>query len=77
VTVRFTDGRQVTRLRETARGDFQDPYGEDEVRPKFRDLAGMVLGADGVTRVESLVDRCDDLPRLADLVDLLRRDGRP
>jgi len=72
VTVTFTDGRRVTRLRESARGDFQDPYGEDEVRSKFRSLAGLVLSADGVTRVEALVDRCDDLPRLTDLVDLLR-----
>ena len=77
VTVRFTDGRRVTRLRESARGDFQDPYGAGEVHSKFRDLAGMVLSPHGVTRVESLVDRCDDLPRLADLVDLLRRNGRP
>jgi 2-methylcitrate dehydratase PrpD len=76
VTVTFTDGRRVSRLRESARGDFQDPYREDEVRAKFRQLAGLVLGADGVTRVEALVDRCDDLPRLADLVDLLRRDQR-
>jgi hypothetical protein len=30
VTVTLTDGRQVTRLRESARGDFQDPYREDE-----------------------------------------------
>src|SRR6058998_350910 len=28
VTVTFTDGRQVTRLRESARGDYQDPYGD-------------------------------------------------
>ena len=38
VTVTFTDGRQETRLRESARGDFQDPYGEDDVRTKFREL---------------------------------------
>src|SRR5262249_34269202 len=67
VTVTLTDGRQVTRLRESARGDFQDPYGEDEVRSKFRDLAGLVLSADGVARLEALIDRCEDLPRLADL----------
>jgi len=74
VTVRFTDGREVTRLRESARGDYEDPYGEDEVRSKFRDLAGLALSAEGVARVEAMVDRCDDLARLGDLVDLLRRD---
>src|SRR5438309_3767188 len=72
VTVTFTDGRQVTRLRESARGDYQDPYGEGEIRAKFRELAGMVLSAAGVARVEGLVDRLDELPRLGDLVEALR-----
>jgi hypothetical protein len=62
--VTLTDGRQFTRLRESARGDFQDPYKEEEVRAKFRELAGVVLSPAGVARVEALVDRLDDLPRL-------------
>src|SRR5213593_2717756 len=74
VTVTFTDGRQVTRLRESARGDYQDPYGEGEVRSKFRELAGLVLSPAGVARLEALVDRLDDLPRLGDLVEPLRED---
>src|SRR5262245_9846110 len=72
VTVTFTDGRQATRLRESARGDHQDPYGEGEVRSKFRELAGLVVGSAGVARVERLVDRLDDLARLGDLVQALR-----
>src|SRR5207244_8960670 len=56
VTVTFTDGRQVTRLRESARGDFQDPYRDDEVRAKFRELARVVLSPAGVARVDALVD---------------------
>ena len=74
VTVTFSDGRQVTRLRESARGDYQDPYGEGEVRSKFRELAGLVLSPAGVARVEELVDRLDSLPRLAELVEPLRED---
>ena len=74
VTVTFTDGSQVTRLRESARGDYQDPYGEGEIRSKFRELAGLALSPAGVARLESLVDRLDGLPRLADLVELLRED---
>src|SRR6266851_703087 len=74
VTVTFTDGRQVTRLRESARGDFQDPYREDEVRAKFRELARVVLSPGGVTRVEELVDRLDELEHLSDLVEPLRED---
>jgi len=73
VTVTFTDGRQVTRLRESARGDYQDPYREDELRGKFRELAGVVLSTAGVARVEGLVDRLDEVPRLAELVDALSR----
>jgi 2-methylcitrate dehydratase PrpD len=72
VTVSFTDGRQVTRLRESARGDFNDPYGEEEIRNKFRELAGVVLSPAGVAGLETLVDRLDDLPRLADLVVAMR-----
>src|SRR6267142_1625562 len=68
VTVTLTDGRQVTRLRESARGDFQDPYREDEVRTKFRELARVVLSPGAVTRVEELVDRLDELEHLSDLV---------
>jgi 2-methylcitrate dehydratase PrpD len=71
VTVTFTDGRQVTRLRESARGDFQDPYREDEIRAKFRELAAVVLSPGAVTRVEELVDRIDELPRLSELVAAL------
>src|SRR6202008_3720844 len=77
VTVTLTDGRQVTRLRESARGDYQDPYGEDEIRAKFRELAAVVLGAAAVARVEKLVDRLDDVPRLAELVEALRGGGAP
>jgi 2-methylcitrate dehydratase PrpD len=72
VTVTLTDGRRVTRLRESARGDFQDPYREDEVRAKFRELARVVLSPGAVTRVEELVDRLEELPRLSDLVVALR-----
>jgi 2-methylcitrate dehydratase PrpD len=73
VTVTFTDGRQVTRLRESARGDFQDPYREDEVRAKFRELARVVLSPGAVTRVEEVVDRLDELEHLSDLVVALSR----
>jgi 2-methylcitrate dehydratase PrpD len=76
VTVTLTDGRQLTRLSESARGDYQDPYREEEIRAKFRELAGVVLSASGVARVEGLVDRLDGLPRLGDLVAALREDRR-
>jgi len=57
----FTDGRQVTRLRESARGDYQDPYSEGEIRAEsFAKLARRGwLSAAGVARVETLVDRLE------------------
>ena len=77
VTVSLGDGRRVTRLCESARGDFQNPYSEAEIRAKFRELAGLVLSAGGVTRIEAIVDRLDVLPRLNDLVTALREDRTP
>jgi 2-methylcitrate dehydratase PrpD len=74
VTVIFSDGRQVTRLRESARGDFQDPYSEGEIRAKFRELAGVVLSPAGVTRIEGLVDHLDEQAQLRDFVAALRED---
>ena len=69
-----TVGRRATRLRESARGGFQDPYSEAEIRTKFRELAGLVLSPGTVSRVEALVDRLDELPRLNDFVAALRAD---
>jgi 2-methylcitrate dehydratase PrpD len=74
VTVTFTDRRPETRLRESARGDFEEPYRQSDVRAKFRQLARVVLSDAGVARLESLVDRLDGLPRLHDLVVALRED---
>src|SRR5262249_18207339 len=65
------DGPRITRVRESARGDFQEPYREDEVRTKFRELAGLVLSPGAVTRVEELVEVLDTLPRLSDFVAAL------
>jgi 2-methylcitrate dehydratase PrpD len=72
VTVTFTDGRRVERLRESARGDHQNPYREDEIRGKFRELAGLVLRPAAVAHAEMLVDRLDELPSLSPLVGALR-----
>ena len=59
---------------ESARGDFQDPYSEAEIRAKFRELAGLVLSPEGVARIETLVDRLDELAQIGDFVAALRAD---
>src|SRR2546428_9822608 len=52
VTVTLTDGRQRTQTCESARGEFQRPHQEAEIRAKFRELAGLLLPPEGVTAIE-------------------------
>src|SRR5712671_1073003 len=77
VTVTLTDGRQATRAGDSYRGDFQRPFAEAEIRGKFHELAGVVLIPEGVSRVEDAVDRCEHWKSVDDLIELLRRYGRP
>jgi 2-methylcitrate dehydratase PrpD len=77
VTLTLTDGRRATHSCDSHRGDFQRPFAETEIREKFRELAGVVLTAEGAVAVERAVDRCDEWTSLAELTGLLRRHGRP
>ncbi|MBV9377887.1 MAG: MmgE/PrpD family protein [Alphaproteobacteria bacterium] len=76
LTMILTDGRQTTHSRESHRGDFQQPFGESEIRDKFRELAGVVLHPEGVSSVEEAIDRCEDWRSIAELTEALRRYGR-
>jgi 2-methylcitrate dehydratase PrpD len=77
VTVTLKDGRQSTHTCDSARGDFQRPYEESEIRQKFRALAGLVLTQAGVTAVENAVDQCDRWASLRVLPEQLRQHGLP
>ena len=77
VTVTLKDGRQSTHTCESARGDFQRPYQESEIRQKFRELAALVLTPEGVTGIEQAVHHCDQWTSMRELTDQLRRYGRP
>ncbi|HSF29161.1 MAG TPA: MmgE/PrpD family protein [Candidatus Tectomicrobia bacterium] len=68
VTLVLKDGRQTTRTCESPRGDFQRPYQESEVREKFRQLAGQVLTAEGISTVERAVDQCEQLRSVRQLI---------
>lgn len=76
VTLTLKDGRQSTRTCESARGDFQRPYQESEIRAKFRELAGLVLTGSGVARVESALDQCEHWPSVHTLTEQLRLAGQ-
>jgi 2-methylcitrate dehydratase PrpD len=75
VTVTLRDGRQATHARESHRGDFNDPFSDEELRTKFRELAGTVLGAEAVAAVEQAIDRCEEWTNLGELTGILRRSG--
>jgi 2-methylcitrate dehydratase PrpD len=76
VTVSLSDGRQATQSRQSHRGDFQEPFAEEELRLKFRELAGVVLSEAGGLAVERAVDQCEDWSDLGELTRLLRRHNR-
>ena len=76
VTVTLDDGRRATDARDSHRGDFSDPFGEDELRAKFRELAATVLTADGAAAVERAVDRIEHWPNIAELTGLFRKHER-
>jgi 2-methylcitrate dehydratase PrpD len=76
VTVTLADGRSATHALESHRGDFNDPFGTDELRAKFRELAGVVVSGEGVAAIEAAVDRIEDWRDVGELTGLLRRYGR-
>ena len=60
VTLRLADGSTVMRLRNTRKGDPDDPLTDAELRDKFDDLAQPVLGDDGAS---ALANQLWDLRR--------------
>ena len=76
VTLTLKDGRKATRQCESHRGDFNQPFEDAELRGKFRELAGLVLTGEGVSKVEQAVDSCEQWQSVRELVDLMRRHGK-
>lgn len=72
VTVTLKDGRQASREVRSHRGDFDDPFHPDEIRAKFRDLAGCVLDAQGIALLSGF---CDNLEREPDVHTAIARIG--
>jgi 2-methylcitrate dehydratase PrpD len=75
VTVTLKDGRQCTRSCESARGDFQRPYQEAEIRQKFHGLASLVLTPEGVAIVEDAIGQCDRWSSVRELIDVVHQHG--
>jgi 2-methylcitrate dehydratase PrpD len=68
VTVVTTDGRELTSLRPTRRGDPDLPLTDGELDAKFVELVGDTLGTD---RARSLLDRLWGLPTCATATEAL------
>lgn len=75
VTLTLADGRSSTHVVESARGDFQNPHPESALRAKFRELAGLVLSAEGVAGLEAAVDRAHEWRDIGELHALIARYG--
>ena len=67
VTVRTSDGRELTAEVLYPRGNPGNPLTEDEFKAKFMDMAERVLGHD---QADALYRSACDLPRLGDAADL-------
>jgi 2-methylcitrate dehydratase PrpD len=76
VTITLKDGRSGSHALESHRGDFNQPFAEEELRQKFRQLAGETLTPQGIAAVERAVDQADDWASAGALFDIMRRHGR-
>lgn len=77
VSVTLKDGRKGAHAVESHRGDFHRPFGESELREKFRDLAAEVLTPEGIACAEAMVEQCERWRSVGELAGTLRRHGVP
>lgn len=72
VTIRTTDGRELTRQVDYPKGDPRNPLTDQEIEEKFDALAGPVLPPGGPARVKEMVWKLDQLGSITELMDALR-----
>ena len=77
VTVTLKDGRQDSELCESARGDFQQPFAESEIREKFLQLTSLVLRPEGPQALETAINNCESWASMSHLTQVLHQYGRP
>jgi 2-methylcitrate dehydratase PrpD len=74
VTVQDRAGRRYQSVRDTRKGDPDDPLTDSELADKYADLSGPVLGPDAAARLAERLWRLDELASVRDL--LLAGSGR-
>jgi 2-methylcitrate dehydratase len=72
VTIRTTDGREVSRTIDYPKGDPRNPLTDREVGEKFDALAASVLDGSAIARLKDAVWNMDALPAIGDFMKLLR-----
>ena len=72
VTVRLKDGTEFTDETYVNKGDFESPYGPEDLVAKYQELAVPAWGQDRADAVYSLVRRLPSLERLGELTAPLR-----
>ncbi|MEM1430304.1 MAG: MmgE/PrpD family protein [Pseudomonadota bacterium] len=73
VTVEMADGRVLTAATETNRGDWADPYSEDEIYGKYLSLATRVWADPAARQIWDLCLALPEAPSAAPLFDALAR----
>ena len=73
MTLVLKDGRETTHSCQSPRGDFQSPYGEKELRQKFRHLANRIVSAEGVKALEQTIDRAESWDSVSELTSVFHR----
>ncbi|NBP62608.1 MAG: hypothetical protein EBU55_10330 [Betaproteobacteria bacterium] len=76
VTLTLKGGKKITTSCESAKGDFQKPYQESEIREKFYELAGLVLTKPGVDELEETIDQIEKNISINSIISVLRKHTR-
>jgi 2-methylcitrate dehydratase len=74
VTIRTTDGRELTKALDYPKGDPRNPLTDREIEEKFDALASPVLSAPAREGVKDAVWRLEELGSVRELMDLCTSD---
>jgi 2-methylcitrate dehydratase len=75
VTVKTTDGRELTRQVDYPKGDPRNPLTDREIEEKFESLAGPVLSKISQKKVQEAVWNLEKVGSITELMALLKKDA--
>jgi 2-methylcitrate dehydratase PrpD len=71
VTLQLKDGSEYTAAINFAKGSLGNPMTEDELKDKFRILAGGVLTKTSIERIIDMVANLENLSNIRDLIEVI------